>query len=152
MTSTAQEREALKPCPVCQKVPSTWSADKDHVVCTTNDCMLYARVIPLFQWQASRATAPVQANGWQDISTAPKDGTKIDLWDAKKNRRFCDVHWSFSTDMAGKRLPDTGWDGWCFDKVNFSGFDPYPNYVPGKGEDCTHWQPLPTPPRLNKGD
>ena len=53
---------------------------------------------------------------WQDISTAPKDGTIIDIW-----------HKS-----AGRVI-----DSWWCDDNTFCGLDQ---------EEFSHWMPLPTPP------
>lgn len=47
---------------------------------------------------------------WQDISTAPKDGTKVDMWfkwwradtDVFLGTRVPDCHWRFD-------LPNPGW-------------------------------------------
>ena len=68
---------------------------------------------------------------WQPIETAPKDGTRVDLW-AKQWRasddvfiyhRFADCWWT-----AGNPNRTAGWvninAAWC----------------------ATHWMPLPSPP------
>ncbi|MCV2448908.1 hypothetical protein [Paracoccus sp. DMF] len=70
---------------------------------------------------------------WQPISTAPRDGTKVDLWGInhlhydKKSYRKCDVAWGRVTDWMGRERDD---------------------WQHGMGEDFepTHWLPLPQPP------
>lgn len=69
--------------------------------------------------------------GWQPIETAPKDGTRLDLWakawlpafDRFEYRRFADCVW-----MRGGDNHKPYWlnldKEWC----------------------ATHWQPLPAPP------
>lgn len=69
-----------------------------------------------------------ETQGWQPFSTAPKDGTLIDVWVLtpffSKPCRFSDCSW---VDGCG----DWGW--------NFS-------------EECqpTHWMPVPSPPSSRK--
>lgn len=70
-------------------------------------------------------------DGWRPIETAPKDGTKIDLW-------------CVSDGMIGTRVPYAHWcDRWCFwgDEAADSDF-----LVHEYGEP-THWRPLPPPPK-----
>ena len=67
-------------------------------------------------------------SGWQLIESAPRDGTRVDLW----------VHWP-ERDLT-YRVPDAYWNGRCwqlgaFDETQFL-------YRP----TVTHWQSLPTPP------
>ena len=77
--------------------------------------------------EAMRAalTAALGDAGWQDISTAPKDGTAVDIW--YKGVRYADCHWS-SLPYAG----DISW-GWTCQQL-------------GRIAKPTHWMPLPTPP------
>lgn len=68
--------------------------------------------------------------GWQPIETAPKDGTKIDLWvhfpEHDEAHRVADAFWD---------LEDEDWNlhGWLVRQFKFT---PQP----------THWMPLPEPP------
>jgi len=73
----------------------------------------------------------VSESKWQDISTAPKDGTYVivyqtGVWEPSQTICCWDGSW--------------GDDGWwmCCD-----GKDPE---IPLRGPDPTHWQPLPPPP------
>jgi len=69
---------------------------------------------------------------WQDIATAPKDGTRVDLW-AK-----C---WLPHNDsFAFKRFPDCYW--MKSDSYNGSGWI----NIDDKTWYATHWMPLPAPP------
>ena len=69
----------------------------------------------------------VNQNGWQDISSAPRDGTEIIVH--AKDRPF------------GESLTVVFWDeklGWLF-------FDDG-DFQMSIDDTLTHWQPLPTPP------
>ena len=70
---------------------------------------------------------------WQPIETAPKNGTRIDLWakawlpafDRFEFRRFADCYWSKGDTM-------------CNVKAAWAGLD--------REWRPTHWMPLPSPP------
>lgn len=71
---------------------------------------------------AARPEAPSDA-GWRDISTAPKDGREIDVWDRQEGRitvRWLSVDAACWTNEDGQRRWSEGW--------------------------FSHWMPLPTPP------
>ncbi len=82
---------------------------------------------------------PIEAgnggDGWLDIASAPKDGTKIDLWGinllhyAKKGERIVDVSWGPVRNWMGQERDD---------------------WQHGRGEDFqpTHWRPLPAHPSI----
>lgn len=75
------------------------------------------------------------ANGWLPIETAPKDGTKIDLWARLEGtdifERVTDCSWQEMADWTGAEY--MGWDGlWIHRHRVFTG--------------PTHWRPLPEPP------
>lgn len=59
---------------------------------------------------------------WMPIETAPKDWTRVDLWDGEQ------------------RIPDCWFEGWRW--WTKSGYDECPV------NDPTHWMPLPPPPSL----
>jgi hypothetical protein len=66
-------------------------------------------------------------NDWQSISTAPRDGTVIDLWFAGEwNRRMSDAWWSEPI------------KAWVVDGRGCSYLD---------SPEITHWMPLPTSPQ-----
>jgi hypothetical protein len=70
---------------------------------------------------------------WQPIETAPKDGTKVDLWVIFKEagpRRFPDAHWN---DKLG---------GWQLGEYNALDYMTPPT--------ITHWKPLPAPPAIRQ--
>lgn len=82
--------------------------------------------------------------GWQDIATAPKDGTLIDVWRGGEfPRRVPDVSWREPTDSewwvhGGDtiRTPAATWHDM---------FGPF-----GKDDTPTHWRPLPSPPAIRE--
>lgn len=74
------------------------------------------------------------ANSWQDISSAPKDGTEFDVWainDEGQSRRICEVSWGPVCDWVGNEWND--WRG-MRPSLYHARFEP------------THWMPLPAPP------
>jgi hypothetical protein len=80
---------------------------------------------------------------WQPIKDAPKDGTKVDLW--QDGRRYTDVFWSFSRNAAGQPIYDPVWDGWAWDGVVGQSYTP--NYIPDSGRNATHFMLLPEAPK-----
>jgi len=76
---------------------------------------------------------------WQPIETAPKDGTKVDLWGinhlhyAKRGERIVNVTWGRVTDFLGNERLD-----W--------------RHYRGEGYQPTHWMPLPAPPEAKPND
>lgn len=89
---------------------------------------------------------------WQPIETAPRDGTKIDVW--VKNfdvgaagkltvtdvGRHCDVKWDTSWEYYGGEIKRGEEETWVHE---YSG-----NWIPLEYCDqrITHWQPLPDAP------
>ena len=76
---------------------------------------------------------------WREISTAPKDGTVVDLW-AQLNggERVTDAYWGQrSADKAQREHFGFEEFGWCRDADDSW---VYPVTFP------THWMPLPSPP------
>lgn len=71
---------------------------------------------------------------WQDIATAPKDGTQVDLW-SDRGFRYPNAAWDvvdYPMDASGDNI--YGWtDSSHHGSIKNGG--PY-----------THWMPLPTPP------
>jgi hypothetical protein len=77
--------------------------------------------------------------GWQDISTAPRDGTTFDAWleipygCERWEGRQTDVSW----DTYGRLEGGPGWGYWHNNTFYWAEID---------GGSLTHWQPLPAPP------
>lgn len=72
--------------------------------------------------------------GWQDIATAPKDGTYLLLWEQYSTNPFVGC-WAFGSWSVSHEHVDAegGWDG--------------ANVVDSISQDLiTHWMPLPPPP------
>lgn len=82
---------------------------------------------------------------WMPIESAPKDGTKVDLWikcdpsRAASDGRVVDCYWNTETDT------------WCkFDSYWGEDSDVESNgpSLDGGWRKATHWMPLPPPPSL----
>ena len=75
--------------------------------------------------------ADLAAVGWQDISTAPRDGTRVDLWSSK-----------------GWRYPDARFDVTDYgDPEAYGWTDANHHGSIEEGGPYTHWQPMPAPPK-----
>lgn len=73
-------------------------------------------------------------DGWRDIATAPKDGTKFDGWQG--GERVADVYWS---DVQ---------EAFCVDGT-YGPAEPSPVWTM---PPLTHWRPRPAPPAESAGD
>ena len=72
----------------------------------------------------------VQANEWQLLRTAPRDGSKLDVW-TENGFRYIDVFW-----YEGSAYPEGAfvyYDSNLRDLIDV--------------EDATHWMRPPAPPR-----
>lgn len=81
----------------------------------------------------SEGRMSAQEQGWQPIETAPKDGTRVDLW-----AKFWRAH---SDGFLWKRCADCSWmkgDSMTNRSAYWMGLD--------NGWYPTHWMPLPEPP------
>ena len=77
--------------------------------------------------------------GWMPIETAPKDGTRILLWDANKQIAISGCwHSDGGRDDPGGYEPAWAW--WTAD-------DDVLMWDGGPDDHPTHWQPLPEPPQ-----
>jgi hypothetical protein len=82
------------------------------------------------------AKAEALAEQWEDINSAPKDGTKFDAWDG--DVRWTDVFWGIPTYA---NLSDRAWViaeemAYGIEFVQLFGL--------------THWRPLPPPPSMKE--
>ena len=73
-------------------------------------------------------------SAWQPIETAPKDGTKIDLWVANQELGRA----IRETDMVWHHFDDGS--AWAHADALF--------LVEEDGWTVTHWMPLPEPPQV----
>jgi hypothetical protein len=74
-----------------------------------------------------------QTGAWHLLKTAPRDGSKIDVW-TENGVRYVDVFW-----YEGPAFPEGAfvyYDSNLRDLIDV--------------DDATHWMPRPTPPRLEK--
>jgi hypothetical protein len=89
------------------------------------------------------ASQPSDREGWRDISTAPKDGTVVDLL-TKEGVRVTDVRWVVEPRDGTHASPRLIMDGW---KDRDQG--PWGCLT---AEQFTHWMPLPTPTATTMGE
>lgn len=99
----------LLPCPFCNgtaevsQLVGLWS-------CECKDC--YAATVPMPDGGAAvrrwnrRSPAPA-AGEWQAISSAPKDGTMVDLW--TNYGRVCNARWKHHHWMNGEPQGEKTW-------------------------------------------
>jgi hypothetical protein len=144
MTSISDE---LLPCPFCG-MEVTLERGKDDKI-TTFKCPPESHCVgsglgtfalnthvsaAIAAW--NRRTSLEGVREWRPIATAPKDGTRVDLW--RQGHRVTDAFW------------DEGEEWWCIDS-RYSDGEPCPLAV---SPEPTHWQSLPAPPALspNKED
>ena len=72
----------------------------------------------------------VQSGEWQLLKTAPRDGSKIDVW-TENGIRYVDVFW---------------YEGPAFPEGAFAYYDSNLRDLIDV-DDATHWMPRPAPPR-----
>lgn len=78
-------------------------------------------------------------NGWQPKSTAPRDGTRVLLWNGHYASVGC---WKEEADFGNSTEDEDRRPGWqVFDCEMDQWYS-----VALKDEDVTHWQPLPDGP------
>jgi hypothetical protein len=73
---------------------------------------------------------------WRPIATAPKDGTKVDLWSEVEDR-ITDAKWHRGAWCTSES--HVGGYVWSWDALSYQG-------------RITHWMPLPPPPEANDDD
>ncbi len=74
---------------------------------------------------------------WQSIETAPRDGTRIDVWIAATSERVTDVFWGHSADDYNRAQMS-----WVFTHI----YGDYTGMDFGVGGVVTHWMLRPGPP------
>jgi len=89
----------------------------------------------LWEWRIGKSVANagqsiMSNNTWQDISTAPRDGTPVILGEAGAQPQL--ARWL--------SLPEG--EGWFSFESDISGFNPWRAFPP------SHWMPLPDPPTV----
>ena len=75
----------------------------------------------------------LQSGEWQLLKTAPRDGSKIDVW-TENGVRYVDVFW---------------YEGPAFPEGAFAYYDSNLRDLIDV-DDATHWMPRPAPPRHEK--
>lgn len=93
---------------------------------------------------ARAAIQAVQEAQWRPIETAPRDGTRVDLYDGE--RRWTDCYWGVPDHCCGEagRHCDSDWHslepGWVDGTFNEMLGDE-------TSAEITHWMPLPSFPK-----
>jgi hypothetical protein len=77
--------------------------------------------------------AQLPGGEWQPLTTAPRDGSKIDVW-TESGFRYIDVFW-----YEGSSYPEGAFVYYDSNLRDFIDVD-----------DATHWMPPPAPPRHEK--
>ena len=77
--------------------------------------------------------AQLQGGEWQPLRTAPRDGSKIDVW-TESGFRYIDVFW-----YEGPSYPEGAFVYYDSNLRDFIDVD-----------DATHWMPPPAPPTHEK--
>jgi hypothetical protein len=89
------------------------------------------------QFKAAARAAIAAMPGWQPISSAPRDGTKVDLW-LRIDASPMSMGWSDEF-----RVPEAWFEGgrWFHYRESGAKSELETRYI-------THWRPLPDPPAL----
>lgn len=76
----------------------------------------------------------IAAPSWQPIATAPKDGTRVDIWvpSSSGGYRVPNCSWDFHHWLNGKPVGEKSWEQGSPD---------------GPVANPSHWMPLPEPPK-----
>ncbi len=110
---------------------------RERIIATMNACA--GMVDPAAEIQALRLAAPVL----QPIETAPKDGTRIDVWLSESRRRVTNCYWGRPSHTCGEN------EGYCDSCPDHDGWVDGEDFMNGyTDEEPTHWMPLPTPPQV----
>lgn len=72
---------------------------------------------------------------WQDIATAPRDGTDVLLWVVHPNAKYADTDFAQWCGPVVARWIDFNGGGWTWHGLN---------------GQFTHWRPLPAPPAIRE--
>jgi hypothetical protein len=108
--------------------PDAW-----HETLRTDGCGEYwmgRRAKALAKADAILASLPSPEGEWQPIASAPKDGTRIDIW----------AHWPEHD--RRERTTDAYWNGRCWQLGQYNEMQ----FVHRPA--ATHWRPLPAPPAM----
>ncbi len=129
------EKRLILPCPFCEGEPAPLD-ENDHTSCTNITCGSTA-YMHVDAWNNRPAIGAydrikeleAELGGWCPIDTAPKDGTRIDVW-----AKFEKSGW--------RRQPDAYWNekigNWQLGQYNAEDYMVTPI--------VTHWMPLPSAP------
>lgn len=130
---------ALSPAGTASEMePVAWEGYWDGAGSISSETRYTRSIAAMERWAADGAkitplyALPPKTEGWRPIETAPRDGTRVDLW--QQGHRFTDAFW------------DEGEEWWCIDS-RYSDGEPCPLAV---SPEPTHWMPLPAPPNVGE--
>lgn len=88
------------------------------------------------------------SGGWEDIASAPKDGTFVDLWLEMPSHKNGGMRVTDAAYLDGMWREYAEWDEDGEEGENQRWFPEIGQTNPVETELCkaTHWRPLPTPP------
>lgn len=120
---------------VCGEIFDRWDKDQrsGKLLTALSGHMVpgYDPRVDLIREALSRRPDAPSAGEWMPIETAPKDGTKVDLW--RDGERLIDWRW------------DEGSGGWSFTYG-------YPVATAYLTKPPTHWRLPPAPPQADGGE
>lgn len=96
---------------------------------------------------------------WQPIETAPRDGTRVDLWlvdESGEGWREAGAYWVADEKLDHYNSRSGSRDGWFAPNHDYDGMDGWcdqPEWTHRDGriffKKATHWMPIPAPPTEN---
>jgi hypothetical protein len=117
-----------------------WAKDDKHLIGIAPTC-IGAVLANLNADRAIPSPGKAEAERWQPIETAPKDGTEILLTNGKTvaEGQWCDE------EPYIREYRDA--DGRWIDQQESDGFEGWMDWSGGMKPDPTHWMPLPAAPQ-----
>lgn len=129
-----------------ERLPANWSEDSSletwfpFSAQEIGQLEAQMSVVEKIRKEREAVAALVSKSGWQPIETAPKDGTRIDLW-MPSGRRVPNCFWGKPEHSCGE------YEGYCDSCPDHDGWIDSEDFMSGyTDEEPTHWMPLPSSP------